>query len=173
MITRRNFLKSCLISASLFSFRTAFSSTTPVRILHMENIHTGEHLHIEYFLSGVYDSEALERINYFLRCHYTNKVMPIDVRVLDLLCDINESIGSRKPIRIISGYRSDIYNEKLIKDGRNVSTKSLHLFGCAIDFAIAGISCREIAQVARSFRAGGVGQYPEFVHIDVGRVRSW
>jgi uncharacterized protein YcbK (DUF882 family) len=173
MITRRNFLKSCLIGASLFSFHTAFASTSTNRVLTMENIHTGERLNIQYCLSGVYDCEALERINYFLRCHYTNKVMPIDVRVLDLLCDIKDMIGRQRLIQIVSGYRSDIYNEKLIREGRNVSKNSLHLRGCAIDFSIEGVSKSMIGRIAQSFGVGGVGKYPEFVHIDVGRVRSW
>jgi uncharacterized protein YcbK (DUF882 family) len=173
MITRRKFLKSCLIGASLFSFHTAFASTATDRILNMENIHTGEHLNIQYCFSGVYDDEALEKINYFLRCHYTNEVMRIDVRVLDFLCDIKDFIGRQRPIQIISGYRSDIYNDKLIQEGRNVSKKSLHLRGCAIDFAFEGVSSGRITRIAQSFRAGGVGKYPKFVHVDVGRVRSW
>jgi uncharacterized protein YcbK (DUF882 family) len=173
MITRRDFLKSTLIASSLFPFRSAFASITTDRTLVMENIHTGERLNIQYCSSGIYDSEALERINYFLRCHYTNKVMPIDVRVLDLLCDIKDVTGKQRSIEIISGYRSNIYNEKLIGEGRNVSKNSQHLRGCAIDFSIDGISNRRIAQIARSFAVGGVGKYPEFVHIDVGRVRTW
>jgi len=31
----------------------------------------------------------------------------------------------------------------------------------------------ELYRTARAFAAGGVGKYPEFVHIDVGRVRYW
>ncbi len=173
MITRRNFLKSCLIGASFFTFHTAFALTTPERILDMRNIHTGEHLNISYFSLGVYDDDALEKINYFFRCHYTNEVMPIDIRVLDLLSAIKDCIGRQQSIQIISGYRSDIYNDKLIREGRSISRKSLHLRGRAIDFAIEGVSNRRIAQLARSFREGGVGLYPEFVHVDVGRVRYW
>ena len=173
MITRRNFLKSCLIGASLFSFHNAFASAATDRMLTMEHIHTGEHLHIRYCSSGIYDDEALATINYFLRCHYTNRVMPIDSRVLDLLCDIRDCTGTKNPLQIVSGYRSDIYNDKLIREGRNVSKTSLHLRGCAIDFTIEGFSNRRLARIAQSFKAGGVGRYPEFVHIDVGRVRSW
>lgn len=173
MITRRKFLKSCLIGASLFSFHNAFASMAAERVLDMRNIHTGEHLNIQYCSSGFYDDDALEKINYFLRCHYTNEVVPIDIQVLNLLCDIKDFIGRQKSIQIISGYRSDIYNDKLIREGRKVSRKSLHLQGCAIDFAIEGVSNDRIAQVAQSFRAGGVGKYPEFVHVDVGKVRSW
>ena len=173
MITRRNFLKSCLVGASLFSFRTAFASRRTDRVLDMENVHTGERLNIPYCLSDAYDVEALEGINYFLRCHYTDKVMPIDVGVLDLLCDIKDMIGRQRSIQIVSGYRSDVYNEKLARESRNVSKNSLHLQGRAIDFSIEGISSSKIARIAQSFGAGGVGKYPEFVHIDVGRVRSW
>jgi uncharacterized protein YcbK (DUF882 family) len=139
----------------------------------MENIHTGERLNIPYCLSGIYDLEALEKINYFLRCHYTNKVMPIDMKVLDLLSEIKDRIGNQSSIQIVSGYRSDVYNDKLTCNSRNVSKNSLHLQGRAIDFSIEGISSSKIVRIAQSCRAGGVGEYPEFVHIDVGRIRFW
>lgn len=141
--------------------------------LSMQNIHTGESLNIHYYSDGVYDLEAIGRINYFLRCHYTDEVKEIDIGLLDLLCDIKDKIGHDKTIQIISGYRSDIYNHFLMSQGRNVSKNSLHLQGMAIDFAMEGIHTSTISQIAKSFEAGGVGQYPEFVHIDVGRVRYW
>ena len=97
----------------------------------------------------------------------------MDIGLLDLMCDIKERIDKEKEIQIISGYRSSIYNQLLISQGRNVSRNSLHLQGLAIDFAIEGISNDEITGIAKSFGAGGVGKYPEFVHIDVGRVRYW
>jgi len=65
------------------------------------------------------------------------------------------------------------YNEYLINHGKNVSRNSLHLRGIAIDFAIEGMGNNKLSGLAKSFMTGGVGKYPEFVHIDVGRVRYW
>jgi uncharacterized protein YcbK (DUF882 family) len=173
MITRRNFIKALLAGAVLFPNTNVFASKKPERVLTMYNIHTGESLVEQYFSGGQYDQDALKRIHYFLRCHYTNEVREIDVNLLDLLCDIKETVGKNKEIQIISGYRSVIYNAFLVNQGRHVSRNSLHLQGLAIDFSIDGITNQKLANIARSFSSGGVGKYPEFVHIDVGRVRYW
>jgi uncharacterized protein YcbK (DUF882 family) len=173
MITRRKFLLACLAGAVLSPFGGVFASAGEDRILDLYNVHTGESLNIRYCSSGKYDSHALANINYFLRCHYTNEVREIDPGLLDLLCGIKDNLGGRREIQIISGYRSAAYNESLISQGRNVSRNSLHLRGLAIDFSIEGIGNDRISRIAKSYSAGGVGKYPEFVHIDVGRVRYW
>jgi len=199
MISRRNFIKALIAGSALLSCSNVFASKNGIekassimfdkqgegrdriksngfsdeKTLNMCNIHTGESLNIQYYSAGVYDPDAIDKINYFLRCHYTNEVKEMDVGLLDLICDIKERIGKEKEIQIISGYRSSIYNQLLISQGRNISRNSLHLQGLAIDFAIEGISNDKLSSIAKSFEAGGVGKYPEFVHIDVGRVRYW
>jgi uncharacterized protein YcbK (DUF882 family) len=97
----------------------------------------------------------------------------VSVEVIDLLCDIKDRIGYDRAIEIISGYRSHEYNEHLRSMGRHVAAGSLHLTGLAIDFAMPGIDTTRLAQTARPFGVGGVGTYPEFIHIDAGRVRYW
>ncbi|HCC68808.1 MAG TPA: hypothetical protein DEP99_02870 [Nitrospiraceae bacterium] len=139
----------------------------------MADIHTGESLNIRYYASGMYDREALDRLNHLLRCHYTNDVKTIDVKLLDLLCDISDIFGRYKQVQIISGYRSSAYNEYLRSLGRNVAKHSLHLLGLAIDFVIPGVSTYKLFNSARSFAVGGVGHYSKFVHIDTGRIRYW
>jgi len=173
MISRRNFLKAVFTIIAAYPFRNAFAFTKTERILHLYNIHTGERINTTYYESGAYDNEAISKINYLLRCHYTNEVMPVDVTLLDVLCGIKDVFGRDKEIHIISGYRSYAYNEYLRSLGRKVVKNSLHLYGLAIDFSIPYINSRELSSVAKSFSAGGVGTYPEFVHIDVGRTRYW
>jgi uncharacterized protein YcbK (DUF882 family) len=178
MISRRNFLKTVAAGvAAVYPFKKAFASQKAFleteKTLNMYNTHTGESINIKYHGFGVYDSNALDRINHFLRCHYTNEVRAIDVKLLDLLCDIQSIFGNGTQIKIISGYRSLEYNEYLRSLGRRVSKNSLHLQGVAIDFEIPGVSNYELYRIAKSFGAGGVGLYSEFVHIDTGRVRYW
>lgn len=175
MISRRRFLKFVCAATAACSLGTNIVSATvePERSLNMYNIHTGETVKTVYCYAGVYDPDALAKINYLLRCHYTNEVRAIDTGVLDLLSDIREQIGTDKQLNIISGYRSPEYNSFLISSGRRVAKGSLHLRGLAIDFSIDGINNKAISGIAKSFVAGGVGLYPEFVHIDVGRVRYW
>ncbi len=173
MISRRNFLKALVVGAVAYPFKNVLASQKSGKIFNMHNIHTDERLNIKYYSSGNYDLKALDEINYFLRCHYTNEVKEIDIGVLDLLCDIKDIVGKEKEIQIVSGYRSIDYNELLISQGRNVSRNTLHIQGLAIDFSIDGVSNHNLSRIAKSFAAGGVGRYPEFVHIDVGRVRYW
>jgi uncharacterized protein YcbK (DUF882 family) len=173
MITRRNFLKTIAAASVLYPFGKVFGSDKIERSLKLYNIHTDENLDVSYFFGGSYDFEALDKINHLLRCHYSNIVKPIDIGVLDLLCDVKNRIGADKEIHIISGYRSQEYNDYLRGLGRNVAKNSYHMQGIAIDFSIQGFSMSSLSQAAKSFLAGGVGQYAEFVHIDTGPVRYW
>jgi uncharacterized protein YcbK (DUF882 family) len=47
--------------------------------------------------------------------------------------------------------------------------------GKAIDVRLAGVPLARLRDLALAKAAGGVGYYPvsDFVHLDVGRVRSW
>lgn len=180
MMSRRNFLKGAVASLcgyQLGNLRTAFASigreSTTEKVLKLYNIHTGERLHTCYLASGNYIQEEVNRISHFLRCHYTNLVKPVSVQIIDLLCEIKNCFAGGMEINIISGYRSPEYNNHLRSLGRRVAEGSLHLHGLAVDFAIPGIRTEKLAKAAVGLRAGGVGLYPKFVHIDVGRVRRW
>jgi uncharacterized protein YcbK (DUF882 family) len=175
LISRRRFLKTALAASAVLPFGAAgaFAAQKTERSLNLYNIHTDESLDICYYSAGRYDYEALERINYLLRCHYTNEVKTIAVGVLDLLSDIKDIVAKDKQLKIISGYRSPEYNEYLRELGRHVARNSYHLRGLAIDFAVEGADTKKIAYIAKSFDSGGVGKYPDFVHIDVGPVRYW
>lgn len=173
MVSRRGFLKAVAAGIAAYPFNKALAYQKTERVLNMYNTHTGESIDIKYYSSGIYDKDALDRINYLLRCHYTNEVEAMDVRVLDLLSGISAFFGKNKQVQIISGYRSPAYNQYLRSLGRRVSKNSLHIQGFAIDFTIPGTGNHEIVSAAKSFAAGGVGYYPEFVHIDSGRIRYW
>ena len=56
-----------------------------------------------------------------------------------------------------------------------VASKSLHMEGKAIDIRIAGMDLDYLREAAQSLGVGGVGFYPVsgFVHVDVGRLRTW
>jgi uncharacterized protein YcbK (DUF882 family) len=173
MISRRNFLRAVAAATAFYPFRKVFASTIQERRLSLYNIHTDESLDITYFSGGSYDFEALGKINRLMRCHYNDTVKPMDIGVLDLLCDIKDRLGADREIQIISGYRSPEYNEYLRSIGRHVAKSSFHMQGVAIDFSIQGFSMSSLSRTAKSFLAGGVGRYPEFVHIDTGPVRYW
>jgi uncharacterized protein YcbK (DUF882 family) len=173
MISRRTFIKGLAAIAAFVRAQGVFAAQAIERSLSLYNIHTDESLDIAYYANGSYDFEALAKIDRLMRCHYTNEVRPIDIRLLDLLCEITDKIGPGKRIDIISGYRSPEYNQRLRTLSRNVAKDSYHLKGLAIDLSISSIGNQRLASLARSFQAGGVGGYADFVHIDVGPVRSW
>ena len=173
MMTRRIFLQSVALVALSGYSRIVFGRDKKERTLSLYNVHTGERLDVTYYSSGIYDHDAMSEINNIFRCHYSNELKPMDVRVVDLLCDIKDTFGGQKEVHIISGYRSHAYNEYLRRAGNGVVSNSLHLQGRAIDFRIPRVDSQKLATLARSFHAGGVGRYPDFVHIDDGRVRYW
>ena len=56
-----------------------------------------------------------------------------------------------------------------------VSSRSLHMEGRAVDVRLSGYPIESLRDLALAKRAGGVGYYPasDFVHLDLGAVRSW
>lgn len=173
MISRRTFIQGLAAAAVLLPYTKAFGSIPSERILSLYNVHTDESLDVTYCSDGLYDYEALGKINHIMRCHYADEVKPISIGVLDLLCDITTRIHKDRRIEIISGYRSGAYNEYLRSRSRKVARDSYHMQGLAIDFSVSGMNKKTLSEIAKSFYAGGVGKYREFVHIDVGPIRYW
>lgn len=148
------------------------------RMLSFWHTHTGEALSTRYCCEGQYDPAALDRINYLLRDFRVNEVQPIDVRLLDLLHALNGELQTGEPYHVISGYRSPHTNGMLRARGGSasgVASRSLHMVGQAIDIRVPGVPLKELHKAAVSLKRGGVGMYPQpdFVHVDVGRVRYW
>jgi uncharacterized protein YcbK (DUF882 family) len=128
-----------------------------------------------YWQGGGYIPSSLAEINHVLRDHRTGDKHEIDPRLLDLLCDLRLRLDSRESFQIISGYRSPATNSMLHAKSDGVATRSLHLDGKAVDIRIPGRELSLLRKTALAMKAGGVGYYPSsnFVHVDVGRVRSW
>ena len=179
--TRRSFLKASLISALALVGRPAWAQDLIVPAvsegrLSLYNTHTDERLEVTYRQpSGQYDLDALSALDHILRCHYTNKVAKIDVRVIEFLDAVDKRLGGDNEIHVISGFRSPEYNRLLRQKGGRVARHSLHLSGKAIDLRIPGIGLNVIKRTALDLRYGGVGYYPRkgFVHLDSGQFRYW
>jgi uncharacterized protein YcbK (DUF882 family) len=157
----------------MFSAYDVLAALKPRRLLNLYNPHTGEQLLLRYSSRGIWNKDDQEKLNYFLRCHYTNEIKPIPPELITALCRVKDRFGPSRQIKVISGYRSREYNEYLRMAGHQVAKESLHLEGLAVDFAIPGIRNRDVSRYARRLKQGGVGRYPDFVHIDIGRVRYW
>lgn len=145
------------------------------RTLAFDNLHTGERASIEYWSNGNYVTDALQRVNYILRDFRNGEVHPIDPRLLDLLNHLHGTLDSSAAFEVISGYRSPATNAMLRESSHGVASKSLHMQGQAIDIRLADRTLADVHAAAVNLRLGGVGFYPgpDFVHVDVGRVRYW
>ncbi|MFR4488379.1 MAG: DUF882 domain-containing protein [Escherichia coli] len=150
-------------------------STPRPRILTLNNLHTGESIKAEFFDGRGYIQEELAKLNHFFRDYRANKIKSIDPGLFDQLYRLQGLLGTRKPVQLISGYRSIDTNNELRARSRGVAKKSYHTKGQAMDFHIEGIALSNIRKAALSMRAGGVGYYPRsnFVHIDTGPARHW
>lgn len=179
--TRRSFLKASLASAFALVGRPAWAQdlivpSVPEGRLSLYNTHSDERLEVTYREpAGQYDPDALSAIDHLLRCHYTNRVAKIDIRVIEFLNAVDNRLGGDNEIHVISGFRSPEYHRLLRRTGRRVARHSLHLSGKAIDLRIPGISLNVIKKTALDLRYGGVGYYPRrgFVHLDSGTFRFW
>ncbi len=147
----------------------------PDRGLSFYNTHTGESAAVEYCRQGCFIPESLKKVDHILRDHRTGETKPIDVDLLDLLNTLARTLPAEAPFHVISGYRSPHTNALLRKTGGGVASNSLHLVGKAIDIRVPGVKLRTLYKTAVELRGGGVGIYPgsDFVHVDVGRVRTW
>ena len=147
------------------------------RVLSLYNIHNKESLEIVYKKDGKMVPGAHEKLNYFMRDWRTNEPTRMDPRLFDILWEIHTELGSKKPIHLISGYRSRKTNERLRRKRGGQARNSRHIRGMATDVHFPDISARRLRYSAMVRERGGVGYYPNsalpFVHIDTGRVRHW
>lgn len=179
--TRRSLFRTVTAGAALAVAKlvlpsAAWASRLPDGHVSLYNLHTDERLSITYRNeSGDYDQEALQELNYFLRCHHTNESRPMDVQLIEFVNLVQKRIGGRRDVHIVSGYRSPEYNEQLIKMGTRAARHSYHVSGQAVDVQIPGVPLRTLREVALRLGCGGVGYYPrgKFVHLDSGPFRHW
>lgn len=139
------------------------------------NTHSNELMQIRYKdEKGKYLDMGIQNIDHILRCRMTGEVKDMSLKLIELVDHIQDHFGEKR-VEIISGYRSPTLNGELRSQGRGVAKRSLHMEGLAMDIRIPGVSSRELRDYAASLHAGGVGHYPgpNFVHVDVGRVRTW
>ena len=176
-IDRRAALRLGLGALCLFlpSASLAATNTGGKRSISLANLHTGENLKSTYWVNGSYIPEALAEIDRNLRDFRTGDVHPIDPQLVDLLYDLKLKMRSKAPFEVISGYRSPATNAQLASASGGVARKSFHLRGMAIDIRLPDRNLRQLRKAALALRRGGVGYYPkpDFVHVDVGPVRSW
>lgn len=178
---RRRFIKWSLQAGLVCAMPTALKAAMlpteppPTRELAFYNIHTKEFVETCYYANGDYLPSGLARINRVLRDHRTGDITPMDTQLLDALYTIRCNLGDCGTFSVISGYRSPATNAMLRRVTSGVAKNSFHMQGKAIDIRLRGCPTHKLRDTCIQARAGGVGYYPKsnFVHVDVGPVRSW
>ena len=98
-------------------------------------------------------------------CKGTGK-LTVEPRLLDYLDLLRSRFDS--PLTVLSAYRSPYHNAKV-----GGAPFSSHLKAVAVDLSIVGRDKRLMEQLAKETGFTGFGYYRTFLHIDLGRPRSW
>lgn len=147
------------------------------RTLSIKHMHTGESLTVTFKQNGMFDRDALEKLNWLLRDWRRNEPTSMDPRLFDIVWEAHRQVGSNEPIQVVSAYRSPETNSMLRRRSKAVAKNSQHMLGKAMDFYLPDVSVSEIREIGLKMQRGGVGYYPNsytpFVHLDAGSVRHW
>ncbi len=147
------------------------------RAIAFYNVNTKENLEVTYKQDGRYIPEAMEQINHMMRDWRRDEATKMDPHLIDLIWELHTQLGSRKPVHLISAYRSHKTNNALRRRGGGQARYSQHIEGKAADIQFPDVSVKQLRNSALIREIGGVGFYPTsgvpFVHVDTGRVRYW
>lgn len=145
------------------------------RRLRLFNTHTGEQSDTVYWAEGDYQRDGLAELDRLLRDHRSGDIANMDTGLFDLLFSLSATLDTQQRFHVISGYRSPASNALLHERSDGVAKHSLHMDGLAIDIRVPGRKLADVRRAAIALSGGGVGYYPssDFVHVDVGRVRTW
>jgi uncharacterized protein YcbK (DUF882 family) len=169
-------LASVLLLAGAGSVHDA-TALGETRTLSFHHTHSDEDLTVTYKRNGRYDDDALKQINHFLRDWRSQDQTTMDRHLFDILWEVYRDVDGKKPIQIISAYRSPATNAMLRRRSSGVARFSQHMLGHAMDFFIPEVPLEQIRFAGLRLQRGGVGFYPTsgspFVHLDTGSIRHW
>jgi uncharacterized protein YcbK (DUF882 family) len=169
-------LTSLLLLAGAGSVHDA-TALNETRTLSFHHTHSDEDLTVTFKRDGRYDEEGLKKLNHFLRDWRSQDSTTMDRHLFDILWEVYRDVDGKKPIQIISAYRSPATNSMLRRRSSGVARFSQHMLGHAMDFYIPDVPLEQIRAAGLRLQRGGVGFYPTsgspFVHLDTGSVRHW
>lgn len=145
------------------------------RVLQLKRPQAGEAATFCYYRRATgWDNRGYSIACSLLRDVQSKRTVAMSPKLIDLLFIIQAWLRLNKlPSAIIvnSGYRTPEFNSKLEGAAKN----SMHVKAMAADIRIPGVSTDHIAKLAKAIGVGGVGIYPSkgFIHVDIGKVRTW
>nr|WP_277623944.1 DUF882 domain-containing protein [Undibacterium sp. TS12] len=143
---------------------------------------TGERSKLLYWKDGEVLEPAYQQLCHMLRDVNGKQTAPMDPKLLETLWATQAYVarfGMTRPLEILSGYRTQASNQRLIEEGVPAARKSLHMEGKAADIRIPHLHEEVLGELIQSFRQGGVGFYYRqsaqggWIHTDTGLQRSW
>ena len=147
------------------------------RTLSFHHTHSEEDLTVTFKRDGRYDEEALKKLNHYLRDWRSQDQTTMDRHLFDILWEVYRDVDGKKPIQIVSAYRSPATNAMLRRRSSGVARFSQHMLGHAMDLYIPDVPLEQIRYAGLRLQRGGVGFYPTsgspFVHLDTGSIRHW
>ena len=169
-------LTSLLLVAGAGAVQDA-TALNETRTLSFHHTHSDEDLTVTFKRDGRYDEEGLKQLNHFLRDWRSQDQTTMDRRLFDILWEVYRDVDGKKPIQIISSYRSPATNAMLRRRSSGVARFSQHMLGHAMDFYIPEVALDQVRNAGLRLQRGGVGFYPTsgspFVHLDTGSIRHW
>jgi uncharacterized protein YcbK (DUF882 family) len=169
-------LTSLLLLAGAGSVHDA-TALNETRTLSFHHTHSDEDLTVTFKRDGRYDEEALKQLNHYLRDWRSQEQTTMDRHLFDILWEVYRDVDGKKPIQIISSYRSPATNAMLRRRSSGVARSSQHMLGHAMDFFIPDVPLEQVRYAGLRLQRGGVGFYPTsgspFVHLDTGSIRHW
>ena len=167
---------SLLLLAGAGSVHDA-AALNETRTLSFHHTHSDEDLTVTFKRDGRYDEEALNKLNHYLRDWRSQDQTTMDRHLFDILWEVYRDVDGKKPIQIVSSYRSPSTNAMLRRRSSGVARFSQHMLGHAMDFFIPDVPLEQIRFAGLRLQRGGVGFYPTsgspFVHLDTGSIRHW
>ena len=142
--------------------------TREVPWLHFVNLYTMDVL-------PVFGKEtSIQSFDRLSRCRATGKSVDMDPRLPKVMLAAAEKLKG-SVIDVLSGYRSEKFNEQLRKKGHEVASESFHRKGLAVDWRIRNVPLQRLVAWLKRKHQGGLGVYRQsnFVHTDTGPKRDW
>jgi len=176
-ISRRGFLKKStfLAVAAMMSQSELLASAGEKKVLKLYNVHIGKTFYAPFFERNYYKLSGLFEINKAFADYRQREITREDVKLVNLLYEIKQNLGFDSQFNIVSGYRTPRTNSMLRRTHSGVAKNSFHTKGQAVDIFVPNVSLRKVRDIAIGLGKGGVGYYPRsnFVHVDVGPIRTW
>src|ERR1700746_1691688 len=121
LLNRRRFLGAAVAVTSVGLVSPAPAISYAPRSISLYNTHTGEWLRTVYWADGHYIREAVRDINWILRDHHSDEMIPMDAGVLDVLAMLRHKLDTPEAYLVVSGYRSPATNMRLYLRGEGAA----------------------------------------------------